>query len=47
MSIWNSMLKKMYGKGKATKESLKNAVIRGWITAEEYEDITGEKYEAE
>ena len=46
MSIWNSMLKKMYGKGKATKESLKNAVIRGWITADEYKEITGEEYAA-
>jgi uncharacterized XkdX family phage protein len=46
MSIWNSMLKKMYGKGKATKESLKNAVIRGWITADEYKEITGEEYVA-
>lgn len=27
-------------------EMVKNAVVKGWITAEEYKEITGEKYEA-
>jgi hypothetical protein len=28
------------------KKAVKNAVIRHWITAEEYEEIVGEPYEA-
>lgn len=27
-----------------SKEMVANAVIKGWITAAEYEEITGEKY---
>ncbi len=26
------------------KKAVKNAVVKGWITAEEYEEITGEVY---
>lgn len=26
---------------------VRNAVVKGWITTEEYEDITGEKCEAD
>ena len=25
---------------------VKNAVVKGWITVEEYQEITGEEYEA-
>ena len=38
-------LKEMYKKGKITKAGLKNAVRKGWITAEQYQEITGEQYE--
>lgn len=44
MSTWYTMLKRMYDEGKATKTTLKAAVKRGWITEDEYKDITGEKY---
>lgn len=44
--LWSAKLKKMYEEKRATKKTLKNAVIRGWLTEEEYQDITGEKYEA-
>ena len=37
-------LKKLYEKGKLTKTDLRNAVTRAWITAEEYNEITGEPY---
>ena len=26
------------------KKAVRNAVVKGWITAEEYEEITGEPY---
>jgi len=29
-----------------TVEMVKNAVVKGWITADEYEQITGEEYTA-
>ncbi len=41
-------LKKLYsgkGKLKLSKEGLKNAVEKGYITAEQYKEITGEDYE--
>lgn len=28
-----------------TEEMVKNAVVKGWITAAEYEEIVGEPYE--
>lgn len=37
-------LVKGYYPNKWGKKAVKNAVIRGWITAEEYEEITGEPY---
>ena len=33
-----------YKEGKWKKKAVKNAVVKGWITAAEYEDITGEVY---
>lgn len=38
-------LKKLYEEGRMTKAGLKNAVKKGWITAEQYQEITGEQYE--
>lgn len=35
----------LYRSGKITKEGVKQALERGWITAAEYEKITGEKAE--
>ena len=38
-------IKRIYNKI-GNKESVRNAVLKGWITAEEYEVITGEIYAA-
>lgn len=37
-------IKKYYDDGFWTKKMVKNAVIKGKITAEEYEEITGDPY---
>lgn len=37
-------IKKFYDLGLWTKEMVKNAVVKGIITEEEYADITGEPY---
>lgn len=39
-------VKKWYTLGKWTKEAVKNAVIKKWITADEYKTIVGEDYVA-
>ena len=39
------LVKSYYDDGKWGKKAVKNAVSRGWITAEEYQEITGEAYE--
>lgn len=36
-------IKRIYNKT-GNKEAVRNAVLKGWITAEEYEVITGEIY---
>ena len=36
-----------YEKGLWDKSRVRNAVIKGWITAEEYENIVGVPYEEE
>lgn len=41
------LVKKYYDKGLWKIGAVYNAVIKGWITAEEYEIITGEPYEGE
>lgn len=41
---WFEKIKKYYDDGLWTKEMVRNAVIKGKITAEEYELITGEKF---
>ena len=38
-------VKLYYEKGLWDKSRIRNAVIKGWITAEEYENIVGEPYE--
>ena len=39
------LVKGYYDNGFWKKKAVKNAVAKGWITAEEYEEITGEPYE--
>ena len=38
-------VKEYYDKGLWTKEMVANAVVKGWITAAEYEEITGEPFQ--
>lgn len=39
-------VKTYYNNGFWKKRAVKNAVKKNWITSEEYEEITGEPYEA-
>ena len=39
------LVKAYYDSGEWKKRAARNAVTRGWITAAEYEEITGEAYE--
>ena len=39
------LVKSYYDAGLWKKKAVKNAVVKGWITAAEYEEITGEIYE--
>ncbi len=39
------MVKSYYEEGRWKKKAVRNAVVKGWITAEEYAEITGEVYE--
>ena len=47
MSNKYNKVKSYYDKHLWTKGMVKNAVVKGWITAAEYEEITGESYEKE
>lgn len=47
MSPKFNKVKKYYDSGLWNKEMVSNAVVKRWITAEEYELITGEPYAAE
>lgn len=40
-------VKNFYDRGLWSQERVRNAVIKGWITEEEYRTITGEDYIAE
>ena len=40
-------VKQYYEKGLWDKSRVRNAVIKGWITVEEYENIVGVQYEEE
>ena len=44
MSSKFEKVKEYYDKGLWTKEMVANAVVKEWITAEEYEIIVGEPY---
>jgi len=39
-------IKRLYEEGKLDKKGVANAVKKGWITPDEYKEITGEPYEA-
>ena len=39
-----SMVKRYYKLGMWDKDRVRNAVVKSWITAEEYEEIVGETY---
>ena len=43
-TTWFDKIKDFYDRGLWTKEMVRNAVVKGKITAEEYELITGEAY---
>ena len=43
MKLSKNSIRILYRSGKITKEGVKRALYRGWITVKEYEDITGEK----
>lgn len=45
MSKKYKIVEKYYKGGFWTLEMVKNAVVKNWVTAEEFEEITGEKYE--
>lgn len=41
-----SKVKFYYSYGYWTIDMVRNAVVKGWITEEEFEEITGETYES-
>ncbi len=45
MSSKYSKVKSYYDKGLWTASQVRNAVVKGWITAEEFAEITGKDYE--
>ena len=45
MSKKFAKVKKYYDEGLWSKRQVHDAVVKGWITAEEYEIIVGESYE--
>ena len=45
MSKYFKKVKGYYDSGLWNLERVRNAVVKGWITAEEYKIITGEEYE--
>ncbi len=40
------LVKSLYNKRLWSKKRIHDAVVKNWITAEEYKEITGEEYEA-
>ena len=44
MSKKFATVKAAYERGSWKKAMVRNAVVKGWITAAEYEEITGEAY---
>lgn len=47
MSKKYELVKEYYDNGLWNLTRVKNAVVKGWITAEEFEMITGQPYEKE
>lgn len=47
MSKKFNTVKKYYDLGMWSENQVRNAVVKGWITAEEFTEITGKPYEAE
>ena len=45
MSSKFNRVKRYYDSGLWNKEMVHNAVIKGWITADEYAEIVGEPYD--
>lgn len=45
MSKKYEMVKAAYERGSWNKAMVRNAVVKGWITAEEYAEIVGEPYD--
>lgn len=45
MSTLAQSINRLYKAGRLTKEQVKERVKKGSITPEDYEEITGEKYE--
>lgn len=43
--MWFEKIKRYYEAGAWNRQMVRNAVVKRKITAEEYETITGEKYE--
>lgn len=43
--MWFDKIKKYYDSGAWNKTMVRNAVVKCKITAEEYQEITGEQYE--
>lgn len=41
------LVKEFYDNGAWRKAKVRNAVIKHWITADEFEEITGEQYSDE
>ena len=44
-SVRYELVKNYYDAGLWKKKAVKNAVVKGWITADEFEEITGEVYD--
>ena len=45
MSKYYNLVKKNYDNGFWSIDKVRDAVVKGWITPEEFYDITGETYE--
>lgn len=46
MSKYYKLVKRNYDNGFWGIDKVRDAVVKGWITAEEYQEITGEVYSA-
>ena len=44
MSKYYNIVKRNYDKGYWSIDKVRDAVVKGWITPEEFYDITGEVY---